>query len=191
MEIMKIILLNYILFGICLNLACTGAVTSQPENKSQAAKTEETKSEKKIDAELQKEVEEIAALAKGNVGVAAEVLETGDTVSLKAADRFPMQSVYKLPIAMAFVKQIDEGKYKLEQRIRIEKSDFVRVGMASPIRDRNPNGAELTTQEILKFAVSDSDGTASDVLFKLLGGSEAMVSRARNSALSRACDSVE
>jgi beta-lactamase class A len=171
---MKIILLNYLLFWVCLNLACTGVATSQPENKPQPAKTEETKVEKKVDAELQKQIEAIAAVAKGKVGVAAEVLETGDTVSLKLNERFPMQSVYKLPIGMAFMKQVETGKFTLEQKIRVEKSDFVRQGMASPLRDRNPNGADLSALEILKFAVSDSDGTASDVLFKLLGGAQAM-----------------
>jgi beta-lactamase class A len=171
---MRILSLKSILFLVCLNLACLNIATSRKENPAQPANTQETEVENKIDAELQKQIEQIALAAKGRVGVSARILETGDSVSLRATERFPMQSVYKLPIAMAFVKQVDEGKFTLEQKIRIEKSDFVRQGMASPLRDQNPNGAELTAKEILKFAVSESDGTASDVLFKLLGGSDAM-----------------
>jgi beta-lactamase class A len=171
---MKIISLKYVCLLVCLNLACSNNVPSQGENTAPTSNIQETKSEKKVDTELQKQIEQIASVAKGKVGVAAEILETGQTVSLKSSERFPMQSVYKLPIAMAFMKQIDDGKFILEQKIRVEKSDFVRPGMASPIRDRNPNGTELTAQEILKFTVSESDGTGSDVLFKLLGGGQAM-----------------
>jgi beta-lactamase class A len=85
-----------------------------------------------------------------------------------------MQSVYKLPIAMAVMRKVEAGRAKLDQSVRVEKSDFVRRGMHSPIRDRNPNGAELSVGELLRFSVSESDGTASDVLLELAGGPEAV-----------------
>jgi beta-lactamase class A len=56
--------------------------------------------------------------------------------------------------------------------VRVEKSDFVRIGQLSPIRDKNPNGVELSLGELLRFAVSISDGTASDVLLKLVSAEE-------------------
>src|ERR1700704_4930003 len=68
------------------------------------------------------------------------------------------------------------GKIKLDQKVPVTKSDFVRAGQHSPIRDRNPNGAEITVSELLRFAISESDGTASDVLMKLAGGPEAIQS---------------
>lgn len=80
-----------------------------------------------------------------------------------------MQSVYKLPIGMAVLAQVEQGKLTLDQRVRVEKSDFVRSGQRSPIRDKNPNGVELSLSELLRYAVSESDGTASDVLLKLVG----------------------
>jgi beta-lactamase class A len=123
----------------------------------------------KQDEELRKQIEQIAAAAKGRVGVAAEVLETHESVSLNLHEHFPMQSVYKLPIGMAVLAQVDNGKLRLDQRVRVEKSDYVRIGQHSPIRDKNPNGVELSLEEILRLAVSDSDGTASDVLLKLAG----------------------
>jgi len=124
---------------------------------------------------LRESVNQIAALAKGRVGVSAMVLESGETIiSLNPQDHFPMQSVYKLPISMAVMKQVDAGKIKLEQKVAVTKSDFVGVGQHSPIRDRNPNGAEVTVSELLRLAISESDGTASDVLMKLAGGSQAV-----------------
>ncbi|MEW6364231.1 MAG: hypothetical protein AB1714_06285 [Acidobacteriota bacterium] len=55
----------------------------------------------KPDVELEKEFAEIAEEARGRVGIAAVVLETGGSAGLNAGEPFPMQSVYKLPIAMA------------------------------------------------------------------------------------------
>ena len=52
-------------------------------------------------SELSVRVEHLAAPARGHVGVAARVAETGERVALHASDRFPMQSVYKLGIDYA------------------------------------------------------------------------------------------
>jgi len=124
---------------------------------------------------LRDSVIQLAALAKGPVGVSAMILETAETVAaLNPRDHFPMQSVYKLPISMAVMQQVDAGKIKLEQKVAVTKSDFVRAGQHSPIRDRNPDGAEITVSELIRFAIAESDGTASDVLMKLAGGSQAV-----------------
>lgn len=120
---------------------------------------------------LRDSVTQIASLAKGRVGVSAMILETGETVAaLNPRDHFPMQSVYKLPISMAVMKQVDGGRLKLEQKVAVAKIDFVRAGQHSPIRDGNPNGAEIAVSELIGFAIVESDGTASDVLMKLAGG---------------------
>lgn len=121
-------------------------------------------------SDLQKRIEAIAAKAKGKVGVAATVLETGEQVFLNQSERFPMQSVYKLPIATAILRQIDDGRLKLEQIVSVEKSDFVRQGQRSPLRDANPNGTKISLAELLRLAVAESDGTASDVLMRVAGG---------------------
>jgi hypothetical protein len=79
---------------------------------------------------------QIASEAKGKVGVAAMVLETGDTVSLNPRDHFPMQSVYKLPIGMAVMKQIDGGKVKLDQRVQVTMDNYVGKDSYNPVRNR-------------------------------------------------------
>jgi beta-lactamase class A len=132
-------------------------------------------------ARLQKQIEQIASAAKGRVGVAAVVLESQPAegarqqrVSLNPHDHFPMLSVYKLPIGMAIMNQVDAGKIKLDQKAPVTKDDFVRRGQNSPIRDQYPNGTELTVSELLRFLIAESDGTASDVLMRLAGGAEAV-----------------
>lgn len=161
---------------ISFAMACSSRATTQDNNLANepAANFREIKTDDKRTGELQKQIERTAATAKGRVGVAATVLETGESVSLLPSERFPMQSVYKLPIGMAVLREVDAGKLKLDQKVRVEKSEFVRQGMHSPLRDRNPNGADASVEELLRLSVSESDGTASDVLFRLAGGAEAI-----------------
>ncbi|HRI03646.1 MAG TPA: class A beta-lactamase-related serine hydrolase [Pyrinomonadaceae bacterium] len=128
------------------------------------------KMEYKQDAELEKQIADIAAAAKGKVGVAAVVLETGEAAFLNADGHYPMQSVYKLPIAMAVMEQVRLGKLDLDEVIGVTKSDMVREGMRSPLRDKSPNGGEYTIRELIRLALVESDGTASDVLMRVAGG---------------------
>jgi beta-lactamase class A len=124
---------------------------------------------------LRKEFEEIAHDANGRVGVAVMLLESRESVELRGDERFPMHSVYKLPIAMAVLRRVDRGELQLDQTVKVEKTDFVRKGMYSPIRDKYPQGAQLTIAELLRYAVAESDGTASDVLLKLTGGARGVM----------------
>ncbi len=122
------------------------------------------------DAALEAEIAKIAEAAKGKVGIAAVELDTGRAALLHGDDRFPMQSVYKLPISMAVMEQVRLGKLDLEEKIGVSKEDMVRQGMRSPLRDENPNGGEFTIRELVRLSIVESDGTASDVLMRVLGG---------------------
>ncbi|MFN7941155.1 MAG: class A beta-lactamase [Thermoanaerobaculia bacterium] len=119
---------------------------------------------------LRDRLEQIAKHAEGRVGVAATVVESGETVTLRATDRFPMQSVYKLPIAMAALAAVEQGKLALDARIEIGADDLVPAKVHSPFRDQHPKGGEATLEELLRLALVESDSTASDVLLRLLGG---------------------
>ena len=120
-------------------------------------------------ASLRAEIERIAARTGGPVGVAVGLVDGDEVVASNGQQHFPMQSVYKLPIGMTVLQQVDQGTLKLEQTISIKPIEYVRVGQHSPIRDKHPRGAELSLAQILRYAVSDSDGTASDVLMRTAG----------------------
>ena len=162
---------GFVLIPLITICSCNAATqtTTPPTSSPTPTASQRTNEPDNQNDELRKQLEQIASDAKGRVGVAAEVLETGQSISLNPQERFPMQSVYKLPIGMAVLAQVDNQKLNLDQRVRVEKSEYVRLGQHSPIRDKNPNGAELSLNEILRLAVSESDGTASDVLLRLAG----------------------
>ncbi len=119
---------------------------------------------------LQQQFAEIAQTAHGRVGVAAQLLETGETAGLNARERLPMQSVYKLPIGMAVLHQVDQGVLKLDQMIQVSTNDFVPPSGYSFIRDEHPAGVDMSVRDLLRAMVSGSDGTACDVFLRLLGG---------------------
>lgn len=121
---------------------------------------------------LSRRLAQIARTIDGRVGIAATIFETGESVAFNADQRFPMQSVYKFPIGMAVGSELDAGRLRQEQKVRVRQTDFVSPPQHSPIRDRYPRGTELTVGELLKYMVSESDGTACDVLLELLGGTQ-------------------
>ncbi|MFL6373340.1 MAG: serine hydrolase, partial [Pyrinomonadaceae bacterium] len=122
------------------------------------------------DTSLESEIAQIAQQADGRVGVSAVLLETGDAAELNGDAQFPMQSVYKVPIAMAVLYASSLGKVSLNQQVNVRPSDFVRAGVRSPIRNLFPQGGVFTVRELLAQSISESDGTASDILMEQAGG---------------------
>jgi beta-lactamase class A len=120
-------------------------------------------------AALRATIGAIARESRGDLGVGIELLETRERLVV-GQHHHPMQSVYKLPIAMAVLQRVDRGALRLEQPIAIAPSMFVTPGQYSPIRDKYPNGTRLTLREVLRYNTAESDGTACDVLLALLGG---------------------
>ena len=115
----------------------------------------------------------IARVTRGPVGAAVVVVEGGGhVVALHGEQRFPMQSVYKMPIAMAVLHQVDRGTLRLDQQVKTMPSDLVPPSRGSQIRDKYPNGTEMAVSELLGAMMGVSDGTASDILLKMAGGPE-------------------
>jgi beta-lactamase class A len=164
----------FILLALILTscTAKTAIPTEFPTPPPPASATPLPKLELKRDADLEKQFAAIASDAKGKIGAAAVVLETGEAALLNADQHYPMQSVYKLPISMAVMDQAVQQKLDLDERIGVTKDDFVRQGQHSPLRDKNPNGSEFTIRELIRLALVESDGTASDVLMRVAGGAD-------------------
>jgi len=122
-------------------------------------------------ATLRQEIGRIAATASGTVGAAIVLLETGERVEFNAARPFPMQSVYKLPIAMAVLDQVERKTITLTEKVTLTARDMAGVRFHSPLRDRYPEGGvDVSVRDLIRAAIVDSDGVASDVLYKLAGG---------------------
>lgn len=125
---------------------------------------------------INKMLKEIASEAHGHVGAGLYVVETKKSAWLNGSEHFPMQSVYKFPIAMASLALVDNGTLRLDEMVIVKESELIGPDQHSPIRDKHPEGDfKISISDLLRYAVSESDGTASDVLMRLVGGSEGVM----------------
>ena len=124
---------------------------------------------------LQAKLARIAAQAHGRVGVACALPGSALICDLHAGEPFPMQSVYKLPISMAMLHAIEQGRFTLTQTIRFLPSDLIAADQYSPLRDAHPHAnVDVPVQDLIHGALVDSDGVASDILMRSLGGPAAV-----------------
>ena len=120
---------------------------------------------------LRQKIDSIINTKSAIVGVAINGIKTNDTLSINGQRHFPMQSVFKFPIALTILSEIDKGNLSLDQKVEIKKNELL-PGLWSPIRKKYPDGASLTIAEIIEYTVALSDNVGCDVLLKLLGKPE-------------------
>jgi beta-lactamase class A len=119
---------------------------------------------------LRTKIEHIIDRVRGRVGVAVIRFENNDSLAFSGNGRFPMQSVYKFPLALAVLHEVDRGKFALDQHIHITKADVL-PNTWSPLREKYPDGnTNITLADLLIYTVSQSDNNGCDILFRLLGG---------------------
>lgn len=83
-----------------------------------------------------------------------------------------MQSVFKLPLAIAALHQVELGKLSLDSPIRFRPEDRIPHAY-SPLQGQYPEGnAEVPLHELLRLSVSLSDNVAADILLREAGGAK-------------------
>lgn len=119
---------------------------------------------------LRSEIEAISKQANGIVGVGVMDLKTKETLLINQEHKFPMQSTFKFPLAIAVLNLVDKGKYKLDQPIHVTQAKLDQQ-THSPMRDKHAKkDFDITVGELLAYSVSESDNNACDILFELAGG---------------------
>jgi beta-lactamase class A len=119
-------------------------------------------------------LDEMAAPAGGTVGFAALDLSTGRSLGRRENERFPLQSVFKLPIAIEVLRQVDAKKLALARVVALEAGD-ARGGPGTLIAVPS----KKTVRELLEAMIISSDNTACDKLLALVGGPGVVDARMR------------
>ena len=127
---------------------------------------------------LKSEIENLIKDKNATVGVSIIANNLKDTININESLHLPMQSVFKFPITLAVLSEVDKGRLKLNQKIQITSKDMQLsndlVVNWSPIKEKFPNGTTMTLGEIIKYMVSQSDNNACDILLRLIGGTSAV-----------------
>lgn len=112
---------------------------------------------------LRKKIEQAAARARGEVGVAVKHLESGTEILINADKKFPMASTYKLPILVEIFYQVAEGKLSLDDRVELMPSDL-HIGSGAIVALYDPPGVQFDIRNLINAAMRVSDNSASDIL---------------------------
>jgi beta-lactamase class A len=120
---------------------------------------------------LQDEIRKIALDARGKVAVACSLPGSSLNCDLEAHSRPPMQSVFKMPLAVYALHLVEQGKFSLDQPIRFLPSDRILPETYSPLQDKYPNAeVDVPLRELLRLAASLSDNAAADTVLRVAGG---------------------
>jgi beta-lactamase class A len=122
---------------------------------------------------LRQQIRAIASEAHGKVSVACSLPGTALNCDLNPHAHPPMQSVFKLPLVLTVLHQIEQGQFSLDQPLRFRPEDRILPHVYSPLQDQYPDaGVDVPLRELLRLTVSLSDNVAADILLRLLGGPE-------------------
>jgi beta-lactamase class A len=121
-------------------------------------------------SELSKKLAQVdVSSVQAEVGIGVLELSSGESWFLNGEQRFPMQSVVKLPVGIAILKLVDDGALSLDQSVTVGPDRY--APSWSPLRDELKGGTgQFTIRQLLERSVADSDNTAVDVLIGLAGG---------------------
>jgi beta-lactamase class A len=120
------------------------------------------------DGDLVQEWRSLAKDMDGEVGAAALQLASGRRAALNGDDRFPLASVCKLPIAMAIMAMVAEGKLSLSMQIEIPPFDV--VSGVSIIAQHWPQQKWYKLDNVIDLMITQSDNSAVQTLFRMAGG---------------------
>jgi beta-lactamase class A len=124
---------------------------------------------------VRQQIRAIAREAHGKVSVACSVSGSALNCDLNPNARPPMQSVFKLPLALTVLYQVEQKTFSLDQPVRFLRQDRILPHVYSPLQDQYPDaGLDVPLRELLRLSVSLSDNVAADILLRLVGGPKAV-----------------
>ncbi|MEM1249845.1 MAG: class A beta-lactamase [Acidobacteriota bacterium] len=126
--------------------------------------------------ELESRIEELAQLSQGRAGIAVIHVESGRSVLVDADQPLPLQSVFKLPLAVEILREVAEGRLQLDQTVTVKAKDRA-PGVASNQKKWETVPRDVSVEQLLEYSLVDSDNTSSDVLLERLGGPSALTRR--------------
>lgn len=125
---------------------------------------------------LQAELERLAPISEGVMGVGVLHLQSGRSLYLNADQGFPMASTVKVPIAVQLLTLVDQGRLRLDSMITLAPSDL-HPGSGTLTRLFDDPGVALSVRNLMELMLLISDNSATDLLLRVAGGGAAVNAR--------------
>jgi len=120
---------------------------------------------------LSEQIRSIAIEAHGKVSVACSLPNSPLNCDLDPHAHPPMQSVFKLPLAITVLHQVEQGKFSMTQSVRFRPEDRILPHVHSDLQDKYPEGGvDVPVHELLRLSITTSDNIAADILLRVAGG---------------------
>jgi beta-lactamase class A len=113
----------------------------------------------------------------GRLGVAALDGATGESMTYRQDERFPLCSTFKLLAAAAVLRNVDRGSERLDRRISYSEADLLEY---APVTRANISNGGMTAGELCAAAIELSDNTAGNLLLTAIGGPAGLTSYTRS-----------
>jgi beta-lactamase class A len=120
---------------------------------------------------LQEDVERHIKEADAEYGVWIRHVQSGEGVSVNPDALYLMASVFKVPILVEALAQVDEGKLRLEDRTELRWEDQLST---SYILGNMDPGLRPTLRDLLTAMITVSDNTATDMVLRQVGAQNVM-----------------
>jgi beta-lactamase class A len=108
----------------------------------------------------------------GKVGVGISGIDFNEIFLYNDPTHFPMQSVYKVPLAIYILHRVELDALRLNQIVHIQRSKLDPETWSPMMKDFTKENFDLTVADLLQYSVSKSDNNACDLLFELAGGTK-------------------
>ena len=132
----------------------------------------------KTDRALEQRLKTIADGAQGTVGLCVIHIESEKTISINGNSQLPLYSVFKLPLAIAVLKDVEESRLRLDQQVHVVPAEIVPGTPANTALWQRP--IDVTVERLIEYSISRSDNTSSDKLVQLAGGALKVTERMRS-----------
>ncbi|HMD34219.1 MAG TPA: serine hydrolase [Vicinamibacterales bacterium] len=123
---------------------------------------------------LQASIERTTRSVNATWGIYVKSLETGDEIAVNPDRRMETMSTIKIPLMVEALEQVKAGRFKLTDRYTFVQPDS-QPGTGT-IQRLDP-GAVMTVKDLITMMIIVSDNTATEVLYRMVGGPEAVNKR--------------
>jgi beta-lactamase class A len=121
-------------------------------------------------AALEKQLESVIAPYKATVGIAVIDVEKNQYFQVNGGRRYPMQSVFKFPLALCILDMVDHDRLRLDELIHIKNEKLDKDTWGPLVTDHPNQDFDMSIKDLLRYSVSKSDNNACDILFSVVGG---------------------
>ncbi|MCC7632527.1 L2 family extended-spectrum class A beta-lactamase [Stenotrophomonas rhizophila] len=125
----------------------------------------------------------LEAASGGRLGVTLLDTGSGMRIGHRQDERFPMCSTFKFVLCAAVLRQVEQGRLALDQRIAVRAQDMI---AHAPVSSRHV-GKDLSVRDLCRATMVTSDNPAANLLLGVVGGPAGVTAflRANGDAVTR------